>query len=128
MTLGSCMPKQIAQPLDYTSHTTHAGQPTVGSLPFHVNEYRAPSTERRAPSAERRAEVQQKQEGTWRVWGVVLDDGGGGAVQLGVHVDVAPYQVALDQQLVLLHVPPAHNQVVFAGDKPARSHATLTKP
>ena len=58
---------------------------------------------------------------TWRVRGVVLDDGGGGAVQLGVHVDVPPHQVALDQQLVLLHVPPAHNQVVFAGDEPVRT-------
>ena len=56
---------------------------------------------------------------TWRVRGVVLDDGGGGAVELGVHVDVAPHQVALDQQFVLLHVPPADHQVVFAGDEPA---------
>ena len=49
--------------------------------------------------------------GTWAVGVGVAQDGGGGAVQVGVHVQVARAQVALHQQLVLLRVPPAHHQI-----------------
>ena len=49
--------------------------------------------------------------GTWAVGVGVAQDGGGGAVQVGVHIQVARAQVALDQQLVLLRVAPAHHQV-----------------
>lgn len=49
--------------------------------------------------------------GTWAVGVGVAEDGGGSAVQIGVHVQVTRAQVALDQQLILLCVAPAHHQV-----------------
>lgn len=49
---------------------------------------------------------------------MVADDGGGGAVEVGVHVEVVLAQVALDEQLVLLRVAAADHQVVLARHKP----------
>jgi len=53
---------------------------------------------------------------TWAAGVAVAHDGGGRAVQVGVHVQVVRAQVALDQQLVLLRVAAAHHQVAARAD------------
>ena len=55
---------------------------------------------------------------------MVADDSGRGSVEVCMHVEVILAQVALHQQLVLLRVSPAHDQVVLAAYKPVE----LLKP
>lgn len=55
---------------------------------------------------------------------VVLDDDAGGAVEVGVDIDVTGPQVALHDEFVLLPVAPADHQVVLRRDEPQK----LLKP
>lgn len=57
---------------------------------------------------------------TGGVRGMILQNCSGCSMQVCVNIDVAPSQVALDQHLILLHVPPTYHQVIFAGDEPAK--------
>lgn len=55
---------------------------------------------------------------------MVANDGGRGSVEVCMHIQVVLPQVALHQQLILLRVAAAHDQVVLARHKPVE----LLKP
>ena len=49
---------------------------------------------------------------------MVLDDDGGGAMEVRVNVDIVGLHVALDQQLVLLSVLAADHEIVLTRHEP----------